>query len=31
MNAWLASLIQEFKAHAATFKEYPPKNIGLKQ
>ncbi len=31
MNAWLASLGQEFKAHAATFKKYPPKDIGLRQ
>lgn len=31
MNAWLASLGQEFKAHAATFKKYPPKDVGLKQ
>ena len=31
MNAWLASLGQEFKAHAATFQKYPPKDIGLKQ
>lgn len=29
MNPWLASLIAETKAHAATFKKYPPKNIGL--
>jgi arylsulfatase A-like enzyme len=29
MNAWLASLAAELKAHAATFKKYPPKNIGL--
>ena len=28
-NAWLASLGAEAKAHAATFKKYPPKNIGL--
>ena len=31
MNAWLASLAAELKAHAATFKKYPPKNIGLGQ
>jgi len=31
MNAWLASLGQEFKAHMATFKKYPPKDVGLKQ
>ncbi len=31
MNAWLASLGAEAKAHAATFKKYPPKNIGLAQ
>jgi arylsulfatase A-like enzyme len=31
MNAWLASLAAEMKAHAATFKKYPPKNIGLGQ
>lgn len=31
LNPWLASLGQEFKAHAATFKKYPPKDIGLKQ
>lgn len=28
-NAWLASLGAEAKAHAATFKKYPPKDIGL--
>lgn len=31
MNAWLASMGAEAKAHAATFKKYPPKDIGLKQ
>jgi arylsulfatase len=31
MNAWLASLAAELKGHAATFKKYPPKNIGLAQ
>lgn len=31
MNPWLASLGQELKLHAATFKKYPPKDIGLKQ
>jgi len=29
MNAWMASLAAEMKAHAATFKKFPPKNIGL--
>jgi arylsulfatase len=29
MNAWLASMAAELKAHAATFKRYPPKDIGL--
>ncbi len=29
MNAWLASLGAELAAHAATFKKYPPKNVGL--
>ncbi len=29
MNAWLASLGAEMKAHAATFKKFPPKQIGL--
>jgi arylsulfatase len=29
MNAWLASMAAEMKGHAATFKQYPPKNIGL--
>lgn len=28
-NAWVASLGAEAKAHAATFKKYPPKNVGL--
>jgi arylsulfatase len=31
MNAWLASMAAEMKAHAATFKKYPPKDIGLGQ
>jgi arylsulfatase len=31
MNAWLASMAAELKAHAATFKKYPPKDIGLGQ
>ncbi len=31
LNPWLASLGVEFRTHAATFKKYPPKNIGLKQ
>ena len=29
MNAWLASLAAEMGAHAATFKKYPPKKVGL--
>ncbi len=29
MNAWLASSGAEAKAHAATFKKYPPKDVGL--
>lgn len=29
MNAWLASMGAELKAHGATFKKYPPKKIGL--
>ena len=28
-NAWLASVTAKLKQHAATFKKYPPKNIGL--
>lgn len=28
-NAWLATVTGALKAHAATFKKYPPKNIGL--
>ncbi|MEI6891240.1 MAG: arylsulfatase [Pontiella sp.] len=28
-NAWLATLGAEAKAHAATFRKYPPKDIGL--
>jgi arylsulfatase len=31
MNAWLASMAAELKAHAATFGKYPPKDIGLGQ
>jgi arylsulfatase len=31
MNAWLASMAAELKGHAATFKKYPPKDIGLGQ
>ncbi len=31
MNAWLASMAAEMKGHAATFKKYPPKDIGLGQ
>ncbi|HAY79803.1 MAG TPA: arylsulfatase [Planctomycetaceae bacterium] len=30
-NAWLATLGATLKAHAATFKKYPPKDIGLGQ
>ncbi|WP_199553874.1 arylsulfatase [Sandaracinobacteroides hominis] len=30
-NAWLASMAAEMKAHAATFKAFPPKDIGLAQ
>lgn len=29
LSPWLASLGAEAKAHGATFKKYPPKNIGL--
>jgi len=29
LNAWQASLGAEMKAHAATFKKYPPKDVGL--
>lgn len=29
MNAWLASLATEMGAHAATFKKFPPKKVGL--
>ena len=29
MNAWLASLAAEMATHAATFRKYPPKKIGL--
>ena len=28
-NAWVASLGAEARAHAATFKKYPPKQVGL--
>lgn len=28
-NAWLASLGAEMKRHAATFKQFPPKDLGL--
>ena len=31
MNALLASMAAEMKAHAATFRKYPPKDIGLGQ
>ncbi|MGF1905900.1 sulfatase-like hydrolase/transferase [Aliivibrio salmonicida] len=31
LNPWLASMGEEAKMHAATFKEFPPKNIGLSQ
>ena len=31
LNPWLASLGNEFRAHGATFKKYPPKDVGLKQ
>ena len=31
MNAFLASMAAEMKGHAATFKKYPPKDIGLGQ
>lgn len=31
MNAWLASMSAELKGHVATFKKYPPKDIGLSQ
>lgn len=30
-NAWLATLAQQARLHAATFKEFPPKDIGLGQ
>ena len=29
MNAWTASLGAELKAHGATFKLFPPKDLGL--
>lgn len=29
LNAWMASMAAEMKGHAATFKAYPPKDIGL--
>ena len=28
-TAWLATLGAQLKVHGATFKKYPPKNIGL--
>lgn len=28
-NAWLASVTGKLKAHGATFKKYPPKDVGL--
>ena len=28
-NAWLASVTAKLKGHGATFKKYPPKDIGL--
>jgi len=31
MNAWTAVMVAEAKAHAATFKKFPPKDIGLGQ
>ncbi len=31
MNAFLASMAAELKGHAATFKKFPPKDIGLGQ
>lgn len=31
LNAFLAPMAAELKAHAATFKKYPPKDIGLGQ
>lgn len=31
LNPWLASLVQEMKAQAATFQKFPPKDVGLKQ
>ncbi len=30
-NAWLATITGTLKAHAATFKKYPPKDVGLGQ
>jgi hypothetical protein len=30
-NAWLATVVGTLKAHGATFKKYPPKDIGLGQ
>jgi arylsulfatase len=30
-NAFLASMVAELRAHGATFKKYPPKDIGLGQ
>ncbi|MES2788579.1 MAG: arylsulfatase [Planctomycetota bacterium] len=31
LNAFLASMASELKGHGATFKKYPPKNVGLAQ
>jgi arylsulfatase len=31
LNAWTASLAAEMKGHAATFRKFPPKDIGLGQ
>jgi arylsulfatase len=31
MNPWLASMAAELKGHAATFKKFPPKDVGLGQ
>ncbi len=28
-NAWLATVLGQLKAHAATFRKYPPKDVGL--
>lgn len=29
LNPWIASMVGEVKAHGATFKKFPPKDIGL--